>query len=116
MSAITFETLAFGKTADEAFKNAVEEAKHIHGHAGYTGTIAEKTSFEIIPESEHTGRQKRTVARELIEEGDDRIQRKRGPAGAINCSGTKAAKRYREQHGLQGNHCNVWLFFGWAAH
>lgn len=116
MGAVPFETLAFGKTADEAFSNAVKDAKHMHGHGGYTGTIAEKTSFTVIPESEHTGRQKRTVARELIEEGDNRIQRKRGPAGAINCSGTKTAKRYREQHGLKGTHGDVWLFFGWAAH
>lgn len=116
MGAVTFEILAFGQTADEAFTNAVEDAMHMHGHSGYTGTIAEKTSFEVIPESEHTGRQKRTVARELIEKSDERIQRKRGPAGAINCSGTITAKRYREQHGLKGTHGDVWLFFGWAAH
>lgn len=61
----------------------------MHSHSGYTGTIAEKTWFEVIPESEHNGRQKRTVARELIEEGDHRLQRKRDPAGAINCSGRR---------------------------
>ncbi|WP_114579033.1 hypothetical protein [Saliphagus sp. LR7] len=116
MGAVIFETFAFGTTADEAFTSAVKDAKHMHGHSGYTGTIAEKTSFTVIPEHEHKGRQKLTVARELIDQGDQRIQRKRGPAGAINCSGTKAATRYREQHGLEGKHGDVWLFFGWAAY
>ena len=115
MGAVTFETLAFGKTAEEAFSKAVEDARHTHGHGGYTGTIAEKDTFEVIPEREHKGRQKRTVARELIEEGDKRIQSKRGPAGAINCSGTTEAKRYRERKGLKGKHGDVWLFFGWAS-
>ncbi|MFC4987374.1 hypothetical protein [Saliphagus infecundisoli] len=116
MGTVTFKTLAFGATADEAFTGAVEDSKHRHGHNGYTGTIAEKTTFTVIPESEHKGRQKRIVASELIDEEDQRIQCKRGPAGAINCSGTKAATRYREQHGLEGKHGDVWLFFGWAAH
>ena len=116
MGAVTFETLAFGKTADEAFSKAVEDARQMNGHGGYTGTIAEKDTFEVVPESEHKGRQKRTVARELIEEEDERIQSKWGPAGAINCSGTKEAQRYRERKGLKGTHGDVWLFFGWASH
>ncbi|MDG5821835.1 hypothetical protein [Natronococcus sp. A-GB7] len=91
MGAVTFETLAFGKTVEEAFSKAVEDARNMHGHGGYTGTIAEKDTFEVIPEHEHKGRQKRTVAHELIEERDERIQSKRGPAGAINCSGTTEA-------------------------
>lgn len=99
MGAVTFETLASGETAEEAFSNAVEDAKHMHGHGGYTGMIAEKTSFEVIPEREHHGKQKRRYARQLIEDGDERIQSKWGPAGAINCSGMTGAKRCREQHG-----------------
>jgi hypothetical protein len=116
MGSVTFETLAFGETADEAFSNAVEDAKHMHGHDGYTGTIAEKSSFEVIPEQEHHGKQKRRYAHQLLEDGDERIQSKWGPAGAIDCSGTKGAKRYREQHGLKGKHGDVWLFFDWASH
>ena len=115
MGAVTFERLAFGTTAEEAFSKAVEDARHMNGHGGYTGTIAEKDTFEVIPKREHKGRQKRTVARELIEEGDERIQSKWGPAGAINCSGTKDAKQYRERKGLKGKQGDVWLFFGWAS-
>ncbi|ELZ01388.1 hypothetical protein [Natrialba aegyptia] len=116
MGAVSFEALAFGKTADDAFRNAVEDAKHMHGHGGYTGTIVEKSSFEVIPKREHHGKQKRRYAHQLIEDGDERIQRKRGPAGAINCSGTNAAIRYRKQHELEGKHGDVRLFFGWVAH
>lgn len=116
MGAVPFETLAFGKTADDAFSNAVEDATHMHGHAGYTGTIAEKSSFTVIPEQEHHGKQKRRYAHQLIEDRNKRICQKWGPAGAINCSGTNAATRYRKQHGLEGKHGDVWLFFGWASH
>ncbi|WP_306061010.1 hypothetical protein [Natronococcus wangiae] len=116
MGAVTFETFVFGETAQEAFSNAVADAKQMHGHGGYTGTIAEKSSFEVIPEQEHHGKQKRRYAHQLLEDGDERIQSKWGPAGAINCSGTKEAKRYREQHRLKGKRGDVWLFFGWVSH
>lgn len=115
MGADVFFTLAFGKTPDEAFRNAVEHAERMHGIGGYTGTIAEKSSFEVIPESEHKGKQKRRYAERLIDDEDSRIRDKWGPAGAINLSGTKEARRYRRQHDLVGKHGTVWLFFGWAS-
>lgn len=45
MGATNFETTATGKTAREAFLNAVNDAHYWHGHGGYTGTIAEKPGF-----------------------------------------------------------------------
>lgn len=45
MGAEQFSTTARGKTAQEAFDNARDEAWYDHGHAGYTGTIAEKPGF-----------------------------------------------------------------------
>lgn len=45
MGAEQFQAEACGKTAAEAFAAAQEEARYDHGHSGYTGTIAEKTSF-----------------------------------------------------------------------
>jgi hypothetical protein len=42
MGANGFDTIALGKTADEAFVNAVKDAQWEFGHGGYTGTIAEK--------------------------------------------------------------------------
>jgi hypothetical protein len=44
MGATNFYTEAEGKTFAEAFSNAVREARHWHGHGGYSGTIAEKPS------------------------------------------------------------------------
>lgn len=45
MGGTSFETTATGKTAREAFANAVSEAHYWSGHGGYTGTIAEKPGF-----------------------------------------------------------------------
>lgn len=45
MGADTFTTIVVDKTMTEAFKAAQEEARYYHGHAGYTGTIAEKPGF-----------------------------------------------------------------------
>lgn len=45
MGACDFETRGFGKTAQDAFNEAVDRARYEHGHGGYTGTIAEKSEF-----------------------------------------------------------------------
>jgi hypothetical protein len=45
MGADPFEQTVRAKTMDEAFRIAVEGAQWNYGHAGYTGTIAEKGSF-----------------------------------------------------------------------
>lgn len=48
MGAEYFEQKAKGATAKEAFNNAVEQAQYNYGHAGYTGTIAEKHDFKML--------------------------------------------------------------------
>lgn len=48
MGGIAFETLSFGKTADAAFRDAVDEARYLHGHSGETGTLAEKPGYELV--------------------------------------------------------------------
>lgn len=45
MGATDFQTTVKARTAQAAFKKAQEQARYDHGHAGYTGTIAEKPSF-----------------------------------------------------------------------
>ena len=45
MGACEYENIGTGKSAREVFRKLVEEAEWNHGHAGYTGTIAEKDSF-----------------------------------------------------------------------
>lgn len=73
-------------TADKAFKHAREEAFWDHGHAGYTGTIAEKDTFVVTPDFD---------TEEAMYDcplTDD----KWGPAGCIE-------------------HEKGWIFFGWAS-
>ena len=48
MGATTFTTSAKGRTAEEAFRTAREDACHWHGHGGYTGSIAEKGGLVLI--------------------------------------------------------------------
>ena len=95
MGACTFDTVASGKTAAEAFSNAVEEARYMYGHAGYTGTIAEKWEFVMIGLPE--GREVGEYAQELIDKCDKRVDDKWGPAGCIKME--------------EGRY----YFFGWAS-
>ena len=44
----SFFTEGAGRTAEEAFSRACDEAAHEHGHGGYTGTIAEKHGFRLL--------------------------------------------------------------------
>lgn len=48
MGAQTFRVNVFGKTAQDAYNEAVQQAHYEYGHAGYTGTIAEKDGFTIV--------------------------------------------------------------------
>lgn len=95
MGADTFVTRSKGKTAREAFNNAVQEAQYEHGHGGYSGTIAEKRDFVMItmPEGEKVG----NFIDHLIDAGDPRIDNKWGPAGCIDLG--------------KGDY----VFFGWAS-
>lgn len=96
MGAYTFECTAAGPTASDAFNNAVDAARYEYGHGGYTGTIAEKTSFVMVAETPMALAAARTLANQLIGAEDERINDQRGPAGAIQLD--------------TGAH----YFFGWA--
>ena len=95
MGAEVFFTSANGKTAKEAFNSAVEQAQYDYGHAGYTGSIAEKISFVVIPLPE--GKNAGEYADYLIDNCDKRVDDKWGPAGCIKTGE------------------NEYLFFGWAS-
>jgi len=49
MGASEYMNWGKGKTADIAFKKVTENARHNHGHGGYSGTIAEKRSMVEFP-------------------------------------------------------------------
>ena len=125
MGADSFYHTARGATAKEAFAKARADAQFQHGHGGYTGTIAEKTTFEVIevpadfvppdrtrydavtrtrvpvvydPADDPLGDTRRTAyAEHLMQAEDPRIDDKWGPAGAI---------LLKEDN---------WLFFGYAS-
>ena len=101
MGADVFFTNASGKTAGEAFAEAVRRARYDHGHAGYTGTLAEKDDFAVI--AVPYGEEPMKFADKLIDECDSRIDDKWGPAGCIQ---TKTD----EDTGIK-----TFLFFGWAS-
>lgn len=97
MGAQPFQTIAEGKTADAAFDDAVSNALHYHGHGGYTGTIAEKSEFEMVSVVPMNPSDAHSLASQLVNEGDPRIDDKHGPAGCIPLD------------------TGEFLFFGWAA-
>lgn len=95
MGAQTFISCAKGKTAAEAFTAARAAAQWERGHGGYTGTVAEKHEFVVIdvPAGVDPG----DHARALIENDDQRIYDKWGPAGCVKLPDGE------------------WIFFGWAS-
>jgi len=95
MGAQEFYCRAKGRTATEAFQAARDQAYYDYGHRGYTGSLAEKSTFAEIKVPD--GKSPLEYARELMENDDGRICDKWGPAGAI-----KIDKE-------------TWLFFGWAS-
>lgn len=97
MGATTFVTEARGETAQKAFTAAVQDACYEHGNGGYTGTIAEKNEFVMIPLPPGYSDNPSVYAHELIDAGDPRIDNKWGPAGCLEL-------------GL-----GHFLFFGWAS-
>lgn len=83
MGASEFVTVARGRNAAEAFSRAVEDARHMHGHGGYTGTIAEKSEFVKIDRASASVSESCDIAWELIDQDDRRIRDKWGPAGCL---------------------------------
>jgi len=94
MGACTFFTRSSGPSAREAFRSAIDQARYEYGHGGYTGTIAEKSSFVTFDCPE--GVDPYNYADSLLE-SNNRINDKYGPAGAVKIVD------------------NEWLFFGWAS-
>jgi len=97
MGASTFISTGEGATAKAAFRDAVEKAAYDYGHRGYTGSLAEKDSFVMIDSNNHSLMEANELAEKLIDEGDERIDDKWGPAGCIKIND------------------NSYLFFGWAS-
>ena len=104
MGADTFRQWSQGNSPAQAFLHAVRHAQHMHGHGGYTGTLAEKHDFisiaiQLDPKAPIEDRKKLAehAAEEMISQGDLRIDNKWGPAGCLDAGD------------------GWYLFFGWAS-
>lgn len=112
MGAEQFWTVGFGKTAKDAFQIAREEAAFSYGHSGYTGSIAEKNNYIMIPLPK--GKNANDYIDELFEKEDPRINDKWGPAGCIDI--TKEVKKdFKEKKERWPRGKSAFLFFGWAS-
>ena len=102
MGAETFYHTAPGKTAHKAFASAVKDAAYEFGHRGYTGSIAEKDSYVLVTKEVFANRDAAMdYADKLIDECDERIDDKWGPAGCVQFENPLGEVEY--------------LFFGWAS-
>lgn len=81
MGATTFQVRAKAKDAATAFKLLVDEALHEHGHGGYTGTIAEKREFKMVPRKPYV--QSTTVIAECFANDNHFCNDKWGPAACV---------------------------------
>lgn len=97
MGAEDFYCIADGKTLSEAFEAARDYACYQHGNCGYTGTIAEKTSVELVAHSFKYDDEVISFAQDY-DSWPDWVHDKFGPAAAI---------RLPESH--------RWVFFGLAS-
>jgi hypothetical protein len=100
MGAETFSQRVSGKTAQEAFNAAQEQARYDYGHAGYTGTIAEKHDFIMLKPSPE--RLEEIKAGQWFDYDPDdplwrKVDDKWGPAGCLALGDGQ------------------FLFFGWAS-
>ncbi|WNV83091.1 hypothetical protein [Umezawaea sp. Da 62-37] len=83
MGAQTFITYAEGADVDAAFRATVEQAEYEYGHAGRSGTIAEKNGYVVINGGPLSPGDAAALANTLIDGADRRIDDKWEPAGAI---------------------------------
>lgn len=95
MGSVDFYQEAEGSSPEEAFNNALQQARWEHGHGGYTGSIAEKDSF-VTMGTASTMEKAYELAYDLLD--DPKVDDKWGPAGVIRIENT-----------------NRYLFFGWAS-
>ena len=101
MGATTFYELSRANTAEEAFSLAKKDAQYIHGHGGYTGTIAEKSTYSMASKLPLAKAEAYNLARSL---SDTLFSDKWGPAGCIEII---------PESENQAN--KLFLFFGWAS-
>jgi len=112
MGSHTFQQTIGGKkmTADEGYRELVDNALHEYGRDPYNGTISTTSGFVMLDQGR---KQLETAMRDELTSGASAV-RKHGPAGCIELRGSQLT-RWRRQHGLARTRARAFLFFGWAA-
>lgn len=83
MGATTFHNLQPGADPDKAFAEAVAAAAAEYGDGECTGTIASKDGYVIVADKPMTPEAADKLAGQLLDDEDERVDDKWGPAGAI---------------------------------
>ena len=99
MGAHNFHTQAYGVTAGEAYRDAVDQALYEYGHDPYNGTISTTHGFTLIPLNK--GETINGWAQRVIE--DERVQKWEDCACVAD---PDAPIEYGR---------TLWHFAGWAA-
>lgn len=110
MGATNFHYTSSGPTAQEAFTNAVKEAQWEYGHGGYTGTIAEKTTFTMVSDMPLSSGEADRLANSLM---DTDYGDKWGPAGCIELATVTPSSNANSAP--RTSKIKRFLFFGWAS-
>ena len=123
MGAETFYQTVKGKNAQDAFNRAKEEAYWMHGHGGYSGSIAEKQGFTEFQRPKGI-REKtvRTLMHDLFDlyYGDEKKKNriaKKYPKFSIQTL-TKMANTFEDKWGpavCMEVKPNTYYFCGWAS-
>lgn len=96
MGATDFTALSQHPDAETAFSAAIRDAQFDHGHGGYSGTIAEKSSYTILHNKPRSRAAAYRFAQDIMEDYDNRhvANDKWGPAAAIPvCTTAKDEER-----------------------
>lgn len=115
MGASTFYNIAIGRynTPNEAFLELIDRARYEYGHGGYTGTIAEKDSFRLVPVAKRIDPFK--LVEEYINDESGFWADKWGPAACVEIQNTYLQK-LKERRGYKGKKgIKAYIFFGWAS-
>lgn len=83
MGSTSFKEVASGADPQAAFSAARDDARHMHGWGGYSGSLAEKDDFEVITYKPLMLNEAFALADRLMVDCDPRIDDKWGPAGMI---------------------------------
>jgi len=99
MGAHNFQDQAYGETAEEAYRDAVESAHYEYGHEPYNGTISTTQGFTMIP----------LIEGETIDAWSDRVIEDESVRKWENCACVK------DPDEKVSNKRWLWHFAGWAA-